>query len=244
MILGNVCTRDCRFCAVVAGKPDNYDENEPVRVADALERLGINDVVLTSVTRDDLTDGGAMIWHETIRLIKSKHPDWTVEALIPDFGGNIDALELVLDACPDVLSHNVETVPSLYTKVRPMADYNRSLQILRHARTRGMLVKSAIMVGLGESDEEVYQTMEDIYHAGAHIIFIGQYLRPTKSHLPVTRYLPPAKFDEFKNYGYKLGFEVVEASPLVRSSFPSAAQSELVRKRKVELRRTDEKNRH
>lgn len=241
MILGGVCTRRCKFCAVTSGKPDVCDENEPVRVAETLERLGIDDVVLTSVTRDDLTDGGAQIWYETIRYIKSRNPKCSIEALIPDFGGGKNYLDIVLDASPDIISHNIETVPSLYPTVRPEADYNRSLQILKHAREKGMLVKSAIMVGLGESDEEIYQTMKDVYDAGAHIFFIGQYLRPTIHHLPVARYVHPTKFDELKKYGYKLGFAVVEANPLVRSSFPSFTQRAFVAKQKNKIGRVDEK---
>lgn len=232
MILGGICTRRCKFCAVTSGKPEAYDESEPLRVANTLERLGIDDIVLTSVTRDDLPDGGARIWYETIRLIKSRNPNCIIEALIPDFGGVKNFLDVALAASPNVVSHNIETVPSLYPTVRPEADYSRTLQILKHARRKGMLVKSAIMVGLGETDEEICQTMQDVYNAGAHIFFIGQYLRPTIHHLPVARYVHPTKFDEFKKYGYKLGFAVVEANPMVRSSFLSCLQRELVAKQK------------
>jgi len=219
MILGNVCTRHCRFCGVASGFPQPLDPDEPYRVAEAAQQLGLRHVVVTSVTRDDLPDGGAGQFAETIRQIRKGLPGCRVEVLIPDFQGDEGSLQIVFQARPDVLNHNVETVPRLYPRVRPEADYKRSLKVLRLAHQAGLLTKSGLIVGLGETTEEVIQVMEDLRHVGCQILTIGQYLQPTPQNLPVVRFVPPEEFLALKEQGLRLGFRHVESGPLVRSSF-------------------------
>lgn len=220
MILGNVCTRSCGFCAVKTGRPDpGLDWDEPRRVADAVKLMGIHHAVVTSVNRDERKDGGAPIFAETIRLIREGRPGCTVEVLIPDFRGIWDALELVLDARPDILNHNVETVPRLYRRVRPQADYQRSLDVLRRSKARGLRTKSGIMVGLGETKEEVAALMDDFVEVGVDVMTIGQYLQPTRMHLPVEEFVHPDVFRWYKETGEAKGIEHVESGPLVRSSY-------------------------
>lgn len=227
MILGNVCTRSCGFCDVQTGRPNAVDRDEPRRVAEALEGLGLNYVVITSVDRDDLEDGGAGIWAETIRRTREACPGMGIEVLTPDFKGDLDDLETVLDAEPDCFAHNMETVESLHRMVRPQAKYDRSLRVLEHAAEYSDdLVKSGMMLGLGESNEEVVETMEDLAEVGVEILNLGQYLRPSKRHLPVKRWVHPVEFDELAAIGEELGLEHVEAGPLVRSSYRAEQQVE------------------
>ena len=219
LILGSVCTRSCRFCAVKKGHPNKPDPDESSRVADAVNSLGLNYAVITSVTRDDLPDGGASVFAETIQAIRTVRPDCRIELLIPDLAGSMQALDIVLNAGPDVLNHNVETVPHLYPLIRPSADWNRSLAILRHAARKGFLTKSGFMVGLGESRRELTAALTQIAAAGVHILTIGQYLAPTREHHPVERYVPPEEFEDLRAEAQSLGFRFVIAGPLVRSSF-------------------------
>jgi lipoic acid synthetase len=221
IILGDICTRGCRFCNVKKGKPVDYDLEEPRRVADACARLNLRFAVITSVTRDDLSDGGAAIFAETTRLIKSKIPSCGVELLISDLQGNVDALEIILDAGPDVLAHNLETVPRLYRRVRPKAQYQRSLDVLKASAEYkdGIIVKSGLMVGLGETEEEILQVISDARRHGCQVMTIGQYLRPSEWHLPIEKYYPPEWFRHIKAEGEMLGMKYIEAGPLVRSSY-------------------------
>lgn len=221
MILGNICTRGCRFCDVIKGKPLGYDSDEPRRLAEGVSALHLKQVVITSVNRDDLPDGGAWVFAETIRQLRARDRDVNIEVLIPDFDGNFDALETVLTAQPDVLNHNVETVPRLYRRVRPRAKFGRSLEILRRSfeRQDPPIVKSGIMVGLGETTEELHDCMHQIVATGCQILTIGQYLSPSPSHLPVERYYQPGEFDALARAGETMGFVHVEAGPLVRSSY-------------------------
>ncbi len=217
MILGNTCTRDCRFCNVNTGRPDPVDPGEPARVAEAAKRLNLRHVVITSVTRDDLPDGGAEAFAATIRAVKAAVPEATVEVLTPDF---VEYLDIVLDANPDVFNHNLETVKRLQATVRPQASYEKSLATLRKAAERGgVQVKSGLMLGLGETDEEILQCLEDLYAAGVRLLTLGQYLAPTRKHYPVERYLSPEHFDELAAKARMIGFEGVAAGPLVRSSY-------------------------
>lgn len=221
LILGDICTRNCRFCAVKKGIPRPIDPEEPKRIARAVEDLKLNYVVITSVTRDDLLKGGAEEFRDTILEIKKLGKDIKIEVLIPDFKGNLDALLEVLNAGPDVLNHNVETVPSLYPVVRPMANFRRSLDILRWAKdyNRSIVTKSGIMVGLGETEEELYRVFEMLADVDCDILTIGQYLQPTRDHLPVKEYIPPEKFEELKELAYKAGLKYVISGPFVRSSY-------------------------
>ncbi|MFC1557617.1 lipoyl synthase [candidate division KSB1 bacterium] len=224
MILGNTCSRSCGFCAVETGKPNLPDLAEPKRVAEAVEKLGLKHVVITSVNRDELEDGGAGIWARTITEVRRKNPECRIEVLIPDFQGSTKDLETVLEANPDVLNHNLETVKRLYKSVRPQADYDRSLSVIRYAKNRGAVAKSGIMVGIGETNEEVLGVMRDLYESGCDIMTVGQYLQPSKRHLPVHRFVLPDEFDEFKRTGLALGFKHVESGPLVRSSYHAHKQ--------------------
>lgn len=220
MILGNVCTRSCGFCAVKTGRPEaGLDWDEPNRVADAVRLMGIKHAVITSVNRDERKDGGAPIFAETIRRIREEVPGCTIEVLIPDFRGIWDALQVVLDERPEILNHNVETVPRLYRRVRPQADYRRSLEVLRIAHEQGLRTKSGIMVGLGETPDEVHTLMADFVETGVDVMTIGQYLQPTKMHLPVEEFVEPERFVAYKEVGESLGIEHVESGPLVRSSY-------------------------
>lgn len=219
MILGNACTRNCRFCAVETGKPAPVDPDEPSKAGKAVNLMGLKYAVVTSVTRDDLPDGGAAVWAETIREIRRQNPDCKVEVLIPDFRGDISALETVLNAEPDILGHNLETVRSLYPLARPQADYDRSLRIITESKKRGAVTKTGIMVGLGETCEQILELMNDVLSAGCDILTIGQYLQPTKDHLPVERYITPDEFEFYRQDGVRRGFRAVYSGPLVRSSF-------------------------
>jgi len=225
MILGDVCTRACGFCAVKTGLPRlPPDPREAERVAEAAARMGLRHAVVTSVNRDDQRDGGAGVFAACIRRIRERVPGCTVEVLIPDFKGDAGALQIVIDAAPDVLNHNTETVPRLYRQVRPGARFERSLELLSRAKTAGLLTKSGIMVGLGEEPEEVRDTVRRIREAGTDILTVGQYLRPSADHLPIVRYYEPAEFAEIKRYALGLGYRHVESGPLVRSSYHAEEQ--------------------
>ncbi|MBI5474504.1 MAG: lipoyl synthase [Ignavibacteriae bacterium] len=219
MILGDVCTRSCGFCNVKTGRPTWLDKDEPLRVADAIRAMGVKHAVITSVNRDELPDGGAEIFAETIRQARIVNPDITIEVLIPDFQGEKSALDIVLAEKPDILNHNTETVSRLYRRVRPQAKYERSLQVITWAKESGLTTKSGLMVGLGETSDEVIQVLRDLHAAGCDIATIGQYLRPTKDHLPVDRYVHPDEFQMYKARGREIGFKHVESGPLVRSSY-------------------------
>lgn len=222
MILGDTCTRNCRFCAVKSGKPQPVDLNEPQKIGRAVKLMGLKYAVITSVTRDDLPDGGAAVWAETIREIRRQNPNTNIEVLIPDFRGDINALETVLSATPDVLGHNLETVRVLYPIARPQADYEQSLRVIYESKKRGAVTKTGIMVGLGETAEQVSELMQDVLNAGCDILTLGQYLQPTKDHLPVVRYITPEEFKTYQDTGLSLGFRAVFSGPLVRSSFHAA----------------------
>ena len=221
MILGDTCTRSCGFCAVKTGRPLELDTEEPRRVGEAVAQMGLAHAVVTSVNRDELPDGGASLFAETIHEVRQHSPGTTIEVLIPDFRGDSDALDTVLDASPDILNHNCETVPRLYRRVRPQARYERSLELLRRVKDRRPTItsKSGIMVGLGETHEEVVQTMADIRAQGTDVLTVGQYLRPTPVHLPIERYWTPEEFAELKVVGLRMGYRHVESGPLVRSSY-------------------------
>ncbi len=221
MILGDICTRDCRFCAVTAGRPQPSDPGEPERVADAAARLGLKHVVVTSVTRDDLPDGGAGLFAGTIRAIRARLPKAAIEVLVPDFLGRETDLTTVLAARPDVFNHNLETVRRLQREIRPAADYDRSLAVLRFAAAAvpWPAVKSGLMVGLGETDDELREAIADLRQAGCDLLTIGQYLAPSRQHAPVQRYVPPETFTEYARYATGLGFRGVASGPMVRSSY-------------------------
>ncbi|MGV3636569.1 MAG: lipoyl synthase [Flavobacteriales bacterium] len=219
MILGNVCTRSCGFCNVATGRPDAVDPFEPARVARSVELMGVKHCVITSVDRDDLKDGGSDIWARTIRAIRRRTPATTMETLIPDFQGKWENLAVVTDAAPDILSHNLETVRRLTKEVRIQAKYDRSLEVLMRAKRAGLRTKSGIMLGLGETDQEVEESMDDLRSVGVDILTLGQYLQPTKKHLPVAEFIHPDRFARFKEVGMAKGFRFVESGPLVRSSY-------------------------
>jgi len=235
MILGNICTRSCGFCAVKTGRPTELDTSEPERVAEAVSQMNISHAVITSVNRDELKDGGAEIFRRTILAIRERTPHVTVEVLIPDFKGSREALAAVMSAKPDVLNHNVETVPRLYRRVRPQAKYHRSLQILEWAKEMDpdVLTKSGLMVGLGEEYEEVLQVMRDLVDVGCDILTVGQYLQPTRDHLPVERYWTPEEFAALRRDGLRIGFRHVESGPLVRSSYHAESQTVLLPKKQA-----------
>ena len=224
MILGDICTRNCTFCAVKKGKPLAPEPQEPEHVVTAVDKLGLSYVVITSVTRDDLPDGGASQFAQTIKAIREYEPNIMVEVLIPDFGGSLPALQTVIDACPSVINHNIETVPRLYSEVRPQANYQRSLKLLKQTKLldSGLLTKSGLMLGLGESQQEVIEVMADLREAGCDFLTIGQYLQPSLRHHQVVRYVPPEEFEEYQNIGKAMGFISVFSGPLVRSSFHAA----------------------
>ncbi|MFM2376442.1 MAG: lipoyl synthase [Bacteroidota bacterium] len=219
MILGNVCTRSCGFCAVATGRPTEYDQEEPFRVAEAISLMKVKHAVITSVNRDELADRGMGIWAETVRQVRRLSPQTTLETLIPDVKGNWEALQLMLDAAPEVISHNMETVERLYRRVRPQAKYDRSLEQIQRTKAAGIRTKSGVMVGLGETVAEIYQIMEDLLHHGCDVITIGQYLQPTKMHLPVHEFIHPDLFAHYREKGLSMGFAFVESGPLVRSSY-------------------------
>lgn len=219
MILGNTCTRSCSFCAVKTGRPPEYDTDEPRRVAEAIKLMQVKHAVITSVNRDELKDRGAEIWYQTVVQVKKLAPQTTIETLIPDVKANWDALDRMISGGQEVVSHNMETVPRLYRKVRPQARYQRSLDQIKRTKALGNRTKSGIMVGLGESHAEVIDTLKDLHDHGCDVVTIGQYLQPTRMHLEVARYVHPDEFEEYSRVGLDLGFDFVESGPLVRSSY-------------------------
>ena len=225
MILGNICTRSCNFCAIQTGRPTELDLGEPARVAEAVATMGLRHCVITSVARDELADGGASVWAATIRAVRNRNPATAIEVLVPDFKGRTEDVDTVLGARPDIFNHNVETVERLQRPVRVQARYDRSRSVLRHAKARGFTVKTGIMLGLGERREEVEQTLRDLAGDGMDILTIGQYLQPTKQHLPVDRWVTPEEFRHWRQFGLSIGFGVVESGPLVRSSYHADEQS-------------------
>jgi lipoic acid synthetase len=219
MILGDTCTRSCSFCAVKTGIPDSVNRNEPMDVAMAVKKMNLKHTVITSVNRDELKDQGSTIWADTILRVKEINPGITIEVLIPDFKGDLICLDRVIKANPDILNHNVETVPRLYKKIRPQAKYQRSLDVLEYSKKSGMKTKSGIMVGIGENDDEVYELMKDFVNIKLDIMTIGQYLQPSVNHSPVDRFVTPEQFKKFKEVGESMGIPHVESGPLVRSSY-------------------------
>jgi len=221
MILGNICTRSCGFCAVATGRPEPVDYDEPQRVAEAIYLMKVKHAVITSVDRDELKDGGSIIWANTIKAVRTLNPDTTLETLIPDFKGDWDNLQRIIDVAPEVVSHNIETVERLTKKVRIQAKYHRSMEVLRRLKDGGMRTKSGIMLGLGETYDEVIQTLQDLADNGIDVVTIGQYLQPSQKHLPVVRFVHPDEFAAYREAGYKMGIDYVESGPLVRSSYHS-----------------------
>lgn len=219
MILGNICTRSCGFCAVKTGRPDDVDVFEPGKVAHSVKTMGIKHAVITSVDRDDLKDGGSEIWVQTVKAVRQQSPGTTMETLIPDFAGNWENLQRIIDVAPEIVSHNLETVRRLTKQVRIQAKYDRSLEVLFRLKKGGMRTKSGVMLGLGECEEEVIETMQDLRSVQVDILTLGQYLQPTPKHLPVAEFITPEKFQEYKELGMKMGFRYVESGPLVRSSY-------------------------
>ena len=225
MILGNVCTRACTFCAVQTGKPTELDLSEPPRVADAVAKMGLQHCVLTSVARDDLRDGGAKVWAATIRAVRYRNPSTAIEVLVPDFKGKFENLDLVLDANPDIFNHNLETVERLQRPIRKTANYQRSLDVLSHAKNRGFRIKSGIMLGLGEEQDEIRQAISDLADIGLDILTLGQYLQPSAQYTPIARWATPEEFAKWKEEAHAMGIDVVESGPLVRSSYHAEEQS-------------------
>lgn len=221
MILGNICTRSCAFCGVATGRPLAVDPEEPMRVADAISKMNVKHAVLTSVDRDELPDGGSLIWQQTVRAIRIKAPGVTLETLIPDFRGNKEQLDRIIEVAPEVVSHNMETVERLTRQVRIQAKYRRSLEVLSYLKRSGMRTKTGIMLGLGETKDEVVQSMKDLVAVGCDVLTLGQYLQPTPKHLTLQRFVHPDEFKEYREIGYELGFDYVESGPLVRSSYHS-----------------------
>ena len=219
MILGNVCTRRCAFCAIATGRPSSPDLDEPNRVADSVSKMNLKHCVITSVTRDDLPDGGAAIWAETIRCIREKNPNTTIEVLIPDFRGNQKNLDSVLQATPHILNHNLETVERLQKPIRKTACYQNSLWVLHHSKAQGFVTKSGLMLGIGETQEEIEATMRDLRSVGCDILTIGQYLQPSEKQVPIDRWVSPAEFERWREFGVSIGFGFIESGPLVRSSY-------------------------
>ena len=219
MILGNVCTRSCDFCAVSTGKPEEVDVFEPARVANSVKLMNVKHAVITSVDRDDLQDGGADMWVKTVSAIRRKSPDTTLETLIPDFAGKWENLQRIIEVAPEIVSHNIDTVRRLTKKIRIQAKYNRSLELLLRLKKGGMKTKSGLMLGLGETEEEVIETMQDLRSVEVDILTLGQYLQPTPKHAEVKDFITPEKFDEFQKLGLEMGFRFVESGPLVRSSY-------------------------
>ena len=227
MILGNTCTRSCTFCAVNTGRPTELDLAEPARVADSIAKMNLKHVVITSVARDDLKDGGASVWAATIRAVHYRCPDTAVEVLPADFRGKAEHLDILLDAKPDILNHNMETVERLQRPIRKTATYERSLWVLKHAKSRGFITKSGIMLGIGEREEEVEQLLRDLRSIDCNILTIGQYLQPTKKHEPIDRWVTPEEFAHWKQFGLDMGFDAIESGPLVRSSYHADEQSDM-----------------
>ncbi len=219
MILGNICTRSCGFCAVATGKPKPADWDEPKRIAESVKLMGVKHCVITSVDRDDLKDGGSIIWAETIKEIRKVSPTTKFECLIPDFAGKWENLQRIIDANADIVSHNIETVRRLTAQVRIQAKYDRSLEVLKRLGEAGVKTKSGLMLGLGETEEEIFETIDDLSHVKCNVLTMGQYLQPTPKHLPVARFVHPDDFLRYKNYALTKGFRFVESGPLVRSSY-------------------------
>ncbi|MEJ6681334.1 MAG: lipoyl synthase [Flavobacteriales bacterium] len=219
MILGNICTRSCGFCSVITGRPDVVDEFEPGKVARSVKLMEVKHAVITSVDRDDLADGGADIWVKTVKAIRHQSPTTTLETLVPDFAGNWNNLQHIIDVAPEIVSHNLETVRRLTKSVRIQAKYNRSLEVLRRLKEGGMKTKSGVMLGLGESFNEILETMDDLRSVSVDILTLGQYLQPTPKHLPVLEFITPEVFEQLKEIGLEKGFRYVESGPLVRSSY-------------------------
>ena len=226
MILGNICTRSCSFCAIQTGRPSELDVGEPARVADSIAKMNLKHAVITSVARDDLKDGGASIWANTIRAIHNRMPECAVEVLTADFRGQQEYLDIVLDACPDIFNHNLETVKRLQRPIRKTARYDRSLWVLEHAKSRGFITKSGIMLGIGETEEEIKTVLNDMRNVGIDILTIGQYLQPSPKHEPVDRWVTPEEFLKWKDYALEIGYGVCESGPLIRSSYHAEEQSE------------------
>lgn len=225
MILGDVCTRACGFCAVKSGRPTELDLDEPGRTAEAVALMKLKHVVITSVARDELQDGGASIWAQTVAAVRARNPKTRVEILIPDFLGKREAWKTVFDSRPDILNHNTETVPRLVPQVRSVARWERTLELLEAAKASGLVTKSGLMLGLGEEDSEVESTLRALYQAGVDIITLGQYLQPSPEHLPVQAFISPERFEDWKRFGLELGFKVFESGPMVRSSYHAEEQS-------------------
>ncbi len=219
MILGNICTRSCGFCAVQTGRPDAVDEFEPGKVAHSIKTMGIKHAVITSVDRDDLKDGGASIWVQTVKAVRHQSPGTTMETLIPDFAGKWENLQQIIDVAPEIVSHNLETVRRLTKAVRIQAKYDRSLEVLFRLKKGGMRTKSGVMLGLGETEEEIVETMQDLRAVGVDILTLGQYLQPTPKHLPIAEFVTPERFAKYEQLGLEMGFRFVESGPLVRSSY-------------------------
>ncbi len=228
MILGNICTRSCGFCNVITGKPTELDLDEPIRVARAAQTLNLKHLVITSVNRDELADGGASIWANTIIEVRRLNPNAQIEVLIPDLKGNREALITIFETYPDILNHNIETVPRLYSQVRPQANFEQSLQVLQLAKAHNLTTKSGIMLGLGEDTSEVIQVLEELRRNQVDLLTIGQYLQPTPNHLPVIRYIHPDEFNNYRDIGLKLGFKNVFSGPLVRSSYHAFDQANVL----------------
>jgi lipoic acid synthetase len=227
MILGDICTRACKFCNTRTGKPLPPDPGEPQRLAQSINKLGLKHCVITSVDRDDLPDGGASFWADVITAVKRVNPHITIETLIPDFDGEPDDLQMIIDAGPDVISHNIETVRRLTPVIRTKAKYDRSLDVIKYISLKGKISKSGFMLGLGESEPEILETMDDLLKAGCKVLTLGQYLKPSEKHLEVVRYYTPANFDEYRQTALSKGFKCVESSPLVRSSFHAEKHARL-----------------
>ncbi len=221
MILGNICTRSCGFCAVATGRPLPVDWDEPQRVAEAINLMKVKHAVITSVDRDELKDGGSVVWYNTIKAVRALNPDTTLETLIPDFRGQWENLQRIIDAAPEVVSHNMETVPRLTRQVRIQAKFDRSLEVLRRLKEGGMRTKSGLMLGLGEQREEVLETLQMLADVKCDVVTLGQYLQPTQKHLPVARFVHPDEFAVYREAGYHMGIDFVESGPLVRSSYHS-----------------------
>ena len=227
MILGNICTRSCSFCAIQTGRPTELDLGEPARVAESIAKMNLKYAVITSVARDDLKDGGASVWAATIRAIRHRKPDCAIEVLTADFRGQQEYLDVVLDACPDIFNHNMETVKRLQRPIRKTARYDRSLWVLQHAKSRGFITKSGIMLGIGEQEDEIKAVLQDMVAAGVDILTIGQYLQPSPQHAPIDRWVTPEEFQRWKDYALEIGFGVCESGPLVRSSYHADEQSDV-----------------
>ena len=226
MILGNICTRSCSFCAIQTGRPTELDIGEPARVADSIAKMNLKHAVITSVARDDLKDGGASIWANTIRAVHNRMPECAVEVLTADFRGQQEYLDIVLDACPDIFNHNLETVKRLQRPIRKTARYDRSLWVLEHAKSRGFITKSGIMLGIGETEDEIKTVLNDMRAVGVDILTIGQYLQPSPKHEPVDRWVTPEEFQKWEDFALEIGYGVCESGPLIRSSYHAEEQSE------------------